>query len=134
MRYPISEALLGSYLYTVFSRKSQYSYFIYAHTQTHLANHYCILVPSLGCGTVSEQAVSYATLLLYMPCHFSLFFFFLILAALSWAFGYHTMAMNLLRYQRHFSSSLPFLFIFFVYLLELSIYGSKPRGSRRHLS
>lgn len=36
-------------------------------------------------------------------------FFLLILATLFWAFEYHTMAMNLLRYQRHFSSSLPFL-------------------------
>lgn len=134
MRYPISEALLGpNYLYSLFSKK-QISPILYALTQTHLANHYYILVLSLGCGAISEQAISYATLLLYMPTHFSLFFFYLILVALSWAFEYHTMAMNLLRYQRHSSSSLPFLFIFFVYLLELSIYGIKFRGSRRHLS
>lgn len=45
---------------------------------------------------------------------FSIFFLNQDSAAFSRAFEYHTMAMNLLRYQRHFSSTLPFLFIFFV--------------------
>lgn len=45
--------------------------------------------------------------------HISHFFFPQNLAALSWAFEYHTMAMNLLRYQRHFSVyfTIPFHFL-----------------------
>lgn len=58
---------------TVFSRKSKYPHSIYALTEAHLAHHYFILTLFLGCGSISEQAISYATLLLYMPIHFSFF-------------------------------------------------------------